>query len=81
VRRYHKGKAPLGYPDWPYTKNLPSHAKIIKSTQSQMRGQGPTFCMLAQDPSESEGEDSINGDGLSDVSLHGNTKSGSSCSD
>lgn len=46
IRRYDKGKAPLGYPDWPYGKLLPSHTQILKSIQSQIKGvQHLSFCM------------------------------------
>lgn len=79
IKKYNKGKASLGYPEWPYGKLLPSHIQILKSIQSQMKGvPHPWFCMPPLDPSDSEGEDNING--LSDVSLDGDTSDGSSSS-
>ena len=78
IRRYNRGLSPLGYPDWPYGKLLPSHVQIIKSIQSQMKGVPiPTFARPALEPSDSEGEDIEN---ASDVSLHGDTTDGSSSS-
>ena len=79
LKRYNKGKAPLGYPNWPYNKLFASHTQMIRSIQSQFNGSAHSFCMPAQDPSVSDGEDSINGD--VDVSLNGSATSGSSSSE
>jgi len=78
VRSYNRGEAPLDSPDWPYDKLLPAHVQTLRSIQSQMKGvDPPSFCMPVQDPSDSDGKDP---EGLSDVSLHGDTSDWSSSS-
>lgn len=78
IGRYKRGLSPLGYPDWPYGRLLPSHIQILKSIHSQMKGVPiPTFARPPPEPSESEGEDN----NMSDVSLHGDTTDGSSSSE
>lgn len=79
IERYNEGKPPLGYPNWPYNTALPSHTQVIKSIQSHLKVSAHSYRMPTQDPSISDGEDSINGD--ANVSLHGSTTSGRSSSE
>ena len=38
IKRYKKGKAPLGYPDWPYNKYDISDETVMKNIRGQLNG-------------------------------------------
>jgi len=57
IRRYNKGRAPLGHPIWPYNEFGISHEAIINNSQTQLNNTSNAF-MKPSDEAASEEADS-----------------------